>query len=37
VVSKGRRTALAEARLFDERDALVAHATSSCLLFDMPQ
>jgi uncharacterized protein (TIGR00369 family) len=37
VLSKGRRTALAEARLLDERDALLAHATSSCLLFDMPQ
>jgi uncharacterized protein (TIGR00369 family) len=37
VLSKGRRTALADAKLLDERDALLAHATSSCLLFDMPQ
>jgi uncharacterized protein (TIGR00369 family) len=37
VLSKGRRTALAQAQLFDEAEALVAHATSSCLLFDMPQ
>jgi uncharacterized protein (TIGR00369 family) len=37
VLSKGRRTALAEARLLDEREALLAHATSSCLLFDMPE
>src|SRR5262249_3475761 len=37
VLSRGRRTALAQAQLFDERGALVAHATSSCLLFDMPQ
>jgi uncharacterized protein (TIGR00369 family) len=37
VISRGRRTALAQAQLFDERGALVAHATSSCLLFDMPQ
>jgi uncharacterized protein (TIGR00369 family) len=37
MLSKGRRTALAQAQLFDEREALVAHATSSCLLFDMPQ
>jgi len=36
VVSRGRRTALAEAQLTDERGALVAHATSSCLLFDIP-
>jgi uncharacterized protein (TIGR00369 family) len=37
VLQRGRRTALAQAQLFDERDTLVAHATSSCLLFDMPQ
>jgi uncharacterized protein (TIGR00369 family) len=37
VIQRGRRTALAQAQLFDERGALVAHATSSCLLFDMPQ
>ncbi len=37
VLSRGRRTALAQAQLIDERGALVAHATSSCLLFDMPQ
>ena len=36
VLSRGRRTALAQAQLTDERGALVAHATSSCLLFDMP-
>jgi uncharacterized protein (TIGR00369 family) len=35
VLSRGRRTALAEARLTDERGALVAHATSTCLLFDL--
>jgi uncharacterized protein (TIGR00369 family) len=35
VVSRGRQTALAEARLTDERDRLVAHATSSCLLFEL--
>ncbi|MFC3501875.1 PaaI family thioesterase [Micromonospora krabiensis] len=33
VLQSGRRTALAEARLLDARDRLVAHATSSCLLF----
>lgn len=34
VLSRGRRTALAEARLTDAADRLVAHATSSCLLFE---
>ena len=33
VVSRGRRTALAEAQLFDENDRLLAHATSSCMIF----
>lgn len=36
VLSRGSRTALAEARLTDARDRLLAHATSSCMLFDMP-
>ncbi|HWJ67323.1 MAG TPA: PaaI family thioesterase [Nocardioides sp.] len=33
VVQRGRRTALAEAKLYDGRERLVAHATSSCLIF----
>ncbi len=33
VLQRGRRTALAEARLYDAADRLVAHATSSCLIF----
>jgi uncharacterized protein (TIGR00369 family) len=33
VLSRGSRTALAEARLTDSRDRLLAHATSTCLLF----
>jgi uncharacterized protein (TIGR00369 family) len=33
VISRGRRTALAEARLTDEAGRLVAHATSSCMIF----
>ncbi len=33
VVQRGRRTALAEARLYDARDRLVAHATSTCMIF----
>ncbi|MGW9133727.1 PaaI family thioesterase [Streptomyces sp. NPDC055681] len=36
VTSSGRRTALAEARLLDEKDRLLAHATSTCMLFPMP-
>jgi uncharacterized protein (TIGR00369 family) len=34
MLSKGRRTALAEARLTDGDGRLVAHATSTCLLFE---
>jgi uncharacterized protein (TIGR00369 family) len=37
VLQRGRRTALAEARLTDAAERLIAHATSSCLLFDLPQ
>ncbi|QJS99806.1 PaaI family thioesterase [Streptomyces asoensis] len=37
VVSGGRRTALAQAQLFDATDRLLAHATSSCLLFPVPR
>lgn len=36
VRSRGRRTALAEAELLDARDRLLAHATSTCLLFPLP-
>jgi len=36
VLQKGRRTALAEARMTDAKGRLVAHATSSCLIFDAP-
>ena len=36
VLNSGRRTALAEARLFDSADRLLAHATSSCMLFPVP-
>ncbi len=36
VLQKGRRTALAEARMTDAHGRLVAHATSSCLLFELP-
>lgn len=33
VIQRGRRTALAEADLFDEQGRLLAHATSSCMIF----
>ncbi|MEV5666981.1 PaaI family thioesterase [Streptomyces flaveolus] len=36
VISSGRRTALAQAQLVDAADRLLAHATSSCLLFPVP-
>ncbi|MEU1788185.1 PaaI family thioesterase [Streptomyces sparsogenes] len=36
VLSAGRRTALAQAELYDTDDRRLAHATSSCLLFPVP-
>jgi uncharacterized protein (TIGR00369 family) len=33
VLQRGRRTALAQAQLIDEAGKLVAHATSSCMIF----
>ena len=36
VLQRGRRTALAEARMTDEQGRLIAHATSSCLIFEGP-
>jgi uncharacterized protein (TIGR00369 family) len=35
VLQRGRRTALAEARLTDATGRLMAHATSTCLLFPL--
>ena len=32
-INRGRRTALAEGRLVDARDRLLAHGTSTCLIF----
>jgi uncharacterized protein (TIGR00369 family) len=37
VLSKGRRTALGQAELRDAADRLVAHATATCLLFEVKQ
>jgi uncharacterized protein (TIGR00369 family) len=36
VLNGGRQTALAEAKLIDDQERLLAHATSSCLLFPLP-
>jgi uncharacterized protein (TIGR00369 family) len=36
VLQRGRRTALAEARITDAAGRLIAHATSSCMIFDIP-
>jgi acyl-coenzyme A thioesterase PaaI-like protein len=33
VIQRGRRTALAEAKLYDEAGRLVAYASSSCMIF----
>ncbi|MFI8287765.1 PaaI family thioesterase [Streptomyces sp. NPDC085614] len=33
VMSQGRRTALAEAGLYDASDRLLGHATSTCMIF----
>jgi uncharacterized protein (TIGR00369 family) len=36
VLQRGRRTALAEARITDSAGRLIAHATSSCMIFEIP-
>jgi uncharacterized protein (TIGR00369 family) len=36
IISRGRRTAVAEAGLYDEAGKLLAQATSTCLIFDLP-
>jgi uncharacterized protein (TIGR00369 family) len=36
VLTRGSRTALAQARLIDARDRLLAFATSTCLISDRP-
>ncbi|MGC0208072.1 MULTISPECIES: PaaI family thioesterase [Streptomyces] len=36
ILNLGRRTALAQAELRDSDDRLLAHATSSCMLFPVP-
>jgi uncharacterized protein (TIGR00369 family) len=37
VLSSGRRAATSEARLTDSQGRLLAHATTTCLVFDLPK
>ena len=37
VLNAGRRAATAEARITDARNRLVAHATTTCLVFEFPK
>ena len=37
ILQRGRRTALAEAQVVDARGKLVAHATSTCMIFPAVQ
>jgi uncharacterized protein (TIGR00369 family) len=36
VLSRGRRAATSEGKLFDKDGKLLAHGTETCLIFDMP-
>jgi len=36
VLSRGRRAATAEGKLYDAAGKLLAHGTETCLIFDMP-
>jgi uncharacterized protein (TIGR00369 family) len=36
IISSGRRVATAEGKLTDGRGRLLAHATTTCLVFDLP-
>src|SRR3954471_5259014 len=37
VLNAGRRVATAEARISDTKDRLLAHATTTCLVFEFPE
>ncbi|QIG97537.1 MULTISPECIES: PaaI family thioesterase [unclassified Bradyrhizobium] len=37
VLNAGRRVATAEARITDDRGKLIAHATTTCLVFELPK
>jgi uncharacterized protein (TIGR00369 family) len=36
IVHEGKRVATAEAKLYDQRDKLYGHATTTCLIFERP-
>ncbi|OQW57668.1 MAG: phenylacetic acid degradation protein [Proteobacteria bacterium SG_bin9] len=36
VLNAGRRTAIAEGKILDAQDRLIAHATTTCLVFELP-
>ncbi|MGZ5834706.1 MAG: PaaI family thioesterase [Xanthobacteraceae bacterium] len=36
IINSGRRVATAEGRLIDGKDRLLAHATTTCLVMDLP-
>jgi uncharacterized protein (TIGR00369 family) len=36
VLSRGRRAATSEGKLFDAAGKLIAHGTETCMIFDMP-
>ncbi len=37
ILNVGRRAATAEARIIDDKDRLLAHATTTCLVFELPK
>jgi uncharacterized protein (TIGR00369 family) len=37
ILNVGRRAVTAEARITDSRDRLLAHATTTCLIFEIPK
>jgi acyl-coenzyme A thioesterase PaaI-like protein len=37
VLNAGRRVATAEARITDAKGRLIAHATTTCLVFEFPK
>ena len=37
VLSRGRRAATSEGRIFDSAGRLLAHGTETCMIFDMPK
>ncbi|MDW3502900.1 PaaI family thioesterase, partial [Escherichia coli] len=37
VLNAGRRAATAEGRITDEKGKLIAHATTTCMVFELPK